>query len=281
MSSHNYENHNHKPGSLDKQKPLYDSPTVFANNVPVATFKAPQGSASVTVNGIITTYQFPAGDSLEDENLRPLVNETGRFGLTDEEGETPVTVDKYGQEIGGTDSLSQTSSDSITSTNNTAATGTPNISAPSGDDVYSVQLSPSFIVNNFTLTALYPHPLTEQQGLSFDDLVSNLTALAVNVAEPLLAQYPGYRINSGFREGSGTSQHTKGQAMDIQWPGISSAEYLTRTNWILDNIAYDQIIFEHGNSIWLHISHNRTSNRYLQTTMHNNNYTAGITNFYG
>ena len=46
----------------------------------------------------------------------------------------------------------------------------------------------------------------------------------------------------------------KGEAVDIQWSGKSPSAYIPIAEWCIQNLPFDQLIFEHGNSIWLHIS---------------------------
>lgn len=91
--------------------------------------------------------------------------------------------------------------------------------------------------------------------------------LCQNVFEPIRA-YVGrpIRINSGFRSaalnrrigGSRTSQHTLGEAMDLDLHDRDLFE------WILDNVEYDQAIFEGGTeekADWFHISYRKGRNR--------------------
>jgi len=91
--------------------------------------------------------------------------------------------------------------------------------------------------------------------------------LCKNVFEPIRA-YVGkpIRINSGFRSaalnkrigGAKTSQHVLGEAMDLDLHDRDLFE------WILDNVEFDQIIFEGGtedNADWFHISYRKGRNR--------------------
>lgn len=91
--------------------------------------------------------------------------------------------------------------------------------------------------------------------------------LCKNVFEPIRA-YVGHpiRINSGFRSaalnkrigGAKTSQHVLGEAMDLDLHDRDLFE------WILDNVEFDQIIFEGGtedNADWFHISYRKGRNR--------------------
>ena len=98
---------------------------------------------------------------------------------------------------------------------------------------------------------------------------------AWQIFEPLRAWYgKPIGISSFYRSpelnkaigGSKTSQHMKGQAIDIDADifnnGISNSEiYL----WILKNLDFDQLIWEYGddqNPAWVHVSYvSRSRNR--------------------
>lgn len=152
---------------------------------------------------------------------------------------------------------------------------------PTGVD-YNYKLSANFIVKDFTIGALYKHELVAQKGYTVQQLITNLKYLAENIAEPVRDKYPGFRINSGFRQGSAGSQHCNGMAMDIQWPGLASRDYMPRAQWIKDNLDYDQIIFEHGNTIWLHLSYdkNKSRQRNAVLTMYKGGYEPGLKLYY-
>ena len=91
--------------------------------------------------------------------------------------------------------------------------------------------------------------------------------LCVNVFEPIRAKlgHP-IKINSGFRGkalnkkigGSSSSQHCKGEAMDLDLHDKDTFE------WIIKNIQFDQLIWEFGNNFsadWFHISYKKEGNR--------------------
>ncbi len=103
--------------------------------------------------------------------------------------------------------------------------------------------------------------------------LENMTRIAIEVFEPV-RWYFGVpiRINSFFRSvrlnkaigGSSTSQHCKGQALDLD------DTYGGLTNWqmfeyIKDNLSWDQMIIEYpskGIMKWLHVSYvNEEQNR--------------------
>jgi zinc D-Ala-D-Ala carboxypeptidase len=89
--------------------------------------------------------------------------------------------------------------------------------------------------------------------------IASAKLLCENVFEPLrLYLNTPIKISSGFRclqvnrliGGSATSQHTKGEAMDLQ---INAKGF----NFIKDKLEFDQLIWEFGNDeqpSWVHVS---------------------------
>jgi zinc D-Ala-D-Ala carboxypeptidase len=89
--------------------------------------------------------------------------------------------------------------------------------------------------------------------------IESAKLLCENVFEPLrLYLNTPIKISSGFRSvqlnkmigGSATSQHTKGEAMDLQ---INAKGF----NFIKDKLMFDQLIWEFGNDeqpSWVHVS---------------------------
>ena len=96
--------------------------------------------------------------------------------------------------------------------------------------------------------------------------IANLTELAGKVLQPVRDHYAkGVKVNSGFRHpevnakvgGSKTSDHCKGQAADIEIPGVANAEL---AEWIKDNLEFTQLILEFytpgiPDSGWVHVSY--------------------------
>ena len=99
-----------------------------------------------------------------------------------------------------------------------------------------------------------------------DEQLKNMEILAEEIFEPLRAYVGGpIKINSFFRSaklntaigGSKTSQHCKGQAMDIDdtFGRMTNAEMY---HWIKENLDFDQMIWEFGNDDepnWIHVSY--------------------------
>ena len=98
--------------------------------------------------------------------------------------------------------------------------------------------------------------------------LENMRALAVNVFQPIRDHFgKPIHISSGYRSealnkvvgGSSTSQHSKGEAMDIDNDGtsVSNREIF---DFIKNNLDFDQLIWEFGNNEkpdWVHVSYKR------------------------
>jgi hypothetical protein len=99
-----------------------------------------------------------------------------------------------------------------------------------------------------------------------DDQLHFMELIAEKVFEPLREWVDGpIKINSFFRSpelnkaigGSTTSQHCKGQAMDID-DTFGKATNAEMYHWIKENLDFDQMIWEFGdddNPNWVHVSY--------------------------
>jgi hypothetical protein len=131
----------------------------------------------------------------------------------------------------------------------------------------SLQLSPNFTLGDCsTNTAVSRVAVQPQHSLQSSDIVCNLQALCVNCLESIASKWGRSTmiLTSGFRRDTGgSSQHELGQAMDLQFTGISDAEYYNRAVYIKENFNYDQLILEYmAPHPWIHISWKKTgSNR--------------------
>jgi len=110
-------------------------------------------------------------------------------------------------------------------------------------------------------------------------IIENLRALMVNVVDKIVDIYPNLIINSGYRciklnsckeiQGSKTSQHVYGQAVDLSLPGRTSAELY---NQIYNKVGkWDQLIWEFpekGGRSWVHVSYGGRNRR--KTTLASN-----------
>lgn len=104
--------------------------------------------------------------------------------------------------------------------------------------------------------------------------LENFKLLAEKVFEPIRAHFGvPIHISSGYRskalndliKGSSSSQHCKGEAIDIDMDG-SDSEVTNKMvfDFIVANLDWDQIIHEFGtdsNPDWVHVSYSKKKNR--------------------
>ena len=173
-------------------------------------------------------------------------------------------------------------------------------SAPSGGNVKSLPANCSIIAatenftadfrlsKNFTLGMMFDggfnkdHKLVAQNGLTVQEIVCNLSQLCENILEPYLNILPGgisginkeWRISSGYRQATGSSQHNKGQACDIAL-SQNTKERKQATYDLAKSCElaapYDQIILEYRGTSqnWIHTSFNPNGGRKEAFTMLN------------
>jgi len=128
----------------------------------------------------------------------------------------------------------------------------------------SFQLSTNFTLGDVSSQAVLSRtPVRAQAGFTYQEIVCNLQGLCENILEALVAQYGNIQIiTSGFRAGSGSSQHHRGQASDIQYLNYTNQQVYEVAQFIKDNLNYDQLILEYGgHRPWIHVSFNRAGNR--------------------
>lgn len=101
----------------------------------------------------------------------------------------------------------------------------------------------------------------------------NIVTLAEKVFQPLRdAIGKPIKVTSGYRSkelndiigGSSTSQHCKGQALDIDVDGVEGVTNAELFDYIANNLEFDQLIWEFGtenNPDWVHVSYNEGNNR--------------------
>jgi hypothetical protein len=150
-------------------------------------------------------------------------------------------------------------------------------SSPDGTYPKSLRISPHYTLQDLTGFAQSPKILVPQHGRSVEQLVANMTALAINCLEPIKKAYPNMKLNSclrsvgnAFSKSGGTpSQHELGMAADMKFEGYDVYDVVLK---LKDLIPYDQLILEYSNnysSRWIHVSFNSISNRNMNFTMNN------------
>ena len=122
---------------------------------------------------------------------------------------------------------------------------------------------------NFTLSEMVKsdtalrHDMDNTPG---ETEIANLKTLCEKVLQPVRDYFKtGVKVNSGYRHpevnakvgGSKTSDHCRGQAADIEIPGIPNADLAV---WIMENLEYTQLILEFytpgvPDSGWVHVSY--------------------------
>lgn len=140
------------------------------------------------------------------------------------------------------------------------------------------QLSSKAVVSNY--------PVQPQLGLSYGQLVYNLSGIALNVLEPLLALYPDMFVTSAFRtaeNSSTTSDHPRGKAVDIQFKKASKSDYFEIAKKLATNLNYDKLLLEYktyGSGLpWIHISFDIDKPRKIVLTyLNDKKYGEGLTN---
>ena len=121
---------------------------------------------------------------------------------------------------------------------------------------------------NFTLTEFTKSQTALRLGIDNTPSEEHLIAaklLFENVVQPVRDHFGPTVINSGYRGpalneaigGASASQHCRGEAVDIECPGIPNHEV---AEWIQNNLEYDQLILEFytlgiPDSGWVHVSY--------------------------
>ena len=122
---------------------------------------------------------------------------------------------------------------------------------------------------NFSLAEMIKSETALRKGLDNtpgEVEIGNLGILCKNVLQPVRDHFAkGVKVNSGYRSpevnaavgGSKTSDHCRGQAADIEIPGVANADV---AQWIADNLEYTQLILEFytpgvPDSGWVHVSY--------------------------
>ena len=125
------------------------------------------------------------------------------------------------------------------------------------------------LTENFSLHEMVKSETALRHGLDNtpgDEEIENLRMLCDQVLQPLRNAYGrGIKVNSGFRHpnvnaavgGSKTSDHCRGQAADIEIPGIPNGDL---AEYIAQYFQFTQVILEFytpgiPDSGWVHVSY--------------------------
>tara|TARA_A100001011_G_scaffold400697_1_gene517706 strand:+ start:8476 stop:8931 length:456 start_codon:yes stop_codon:yes gene_type:complete len=144
------------------------------------------------------------------------------------------------------------------------------------------------LTDNFSLQELLKSQTALRKGIdnkpADPSVITNLQVLCEKVLQPVRDHFARpVVINSGYRcpklnkaiGSSSKSQHTKGEAADIEIPGLSNKEL---AEYIEDNLPFDQLILEFYNGVdpnsgWVHVSYVGDDDNRKQTLTINKNGT--------
>ena len=132
-----------------------------------------------------------------------------------------------------------------------------------------------YLSPHFTLAEMCASQTATRLGIENvpnDEEIAALRIVCARILEPVRTQYRvPFSPNSGYRclalnralKSKDTSQHVRGQAVDLEVPGVENGDL---AQWIADNLEFDQLILEFHTpgvptSGWVHCSVVPDSNR--------------------
>ena len=130
-----------------------------------------------------------------------------------------------------------------------------------------MRLSKNFVLSEITRSNTAKRLGIDNEPTKKD--LENIQRIITNILQPLRNDLGPIRISSGYRNkelnraigGSNKSQHSKGEALDIQFWKDGEMCNKEIYDWIIDNaVEFDQMINEFNFS-WIHISLKKSNNR--------------------
>jgi zinc D-Ala-D-Ala carboxypeptidase len=124
-------------------------------------------------------------------------------------------------------------------------------------------MTATYLSAHFTLEELTVSQEAARRGIDNTPpewAIHNLEQWCIHIGEPVRAHFGAPVIaSSGWRgellnrlvKGSPTSQHCKGEAVDFRVFGVSN---LAVCRWMEAELNYDQLIYEFGETGWVHAS---------------------------
>ena len=164
-------------------------------------------------------------------------------------------------------------------------------------------ISPNYNLANLSCASILPQGSIPAPGntkthptygaLSREDIIKNLTALAINVLEPIKKAYPTMFVTNAYRNDGNKSQHEAGMAVDLQFTDIAgsiadqNAQIVPRAQAIKELLGtrFDQFLLEFKTTgsyrPWIHISYREGKNRNdLRTFLNDKTALNGEGNLY-
>jgi hypothetical protein len=239
-------------GTDGRVEPVYDSADVYANGVVIALYNAATPKTAFSPTAVPTVTISAAVQQNDGEDTSVGKAEADRFLA-----EGRISQKEYVE---------------ITAEVKPTTAGVAPTAALKGNTVtvegtafdFSTVLTPGGTTLG-TMIKNVTFPRTIQQlsqggpGMTPEKIVNNLANLAYNIYEPLKRQYPKAFITNSFRHGAsiGGGQHGTGQAMDVQFRGVSSNDYFDIAVWMSKNLPYAQLLLEYlpNKTVWIHVSY--------------------------
>ena len=125
---------------------------------------------------------------------------------------------------------------------------------------------------NFTLAEIEHSSTAKRLGINNEmpkEHIANMQRLITELIQPMRDALGPIRISSGYRSpqlnraigGSNRSQHSKGEALDLQFWSKGKMKNKDIYDWVLESgLQFDQMINEFDYA-WIHISLKETGNR--------------------
>jgi hypothetical protein len=244
--------HNHPPGTLSRQEPLYNPFNVFANGVEIALYDAATVPGTFTATTVPKVTVTAAVQNVEGDDD----NTAGKVEADKFLAEGRITAEEH-------KSITTTPTPKTEGVAPSAPVQGKDSAAVTGDISFATVLTPNGTTLGTMIKAVtFPRtiPQLAQCAPSVSGpsaVVNNLAALALNVWEPVKAKYPNATITNSFRHNDPKSQHGTGQAMDLQFRGVGAHSYFEIASWISKNIPYDQLLLEYlpNKTVWIHVSY--------------------------
>lgn len=122
---------------------------------------------------------------------------------------------------------------------------------------YAQFLSPSFDLFQLSMgSGVEPgNGKIYKKETEIDEVIKNLSSLAVNVLEPIREAYPTMVIHAGFTE---SGEHAKGKAVDIGF-NVSPTRLMEIADWVRKNVPYKELQMNFSKKGWLHIVYDGSS----------------------
>lgn len=246
------DDHIHPAGTMPRQEPLYDAINVKANGQLIALYNAattPGTPPTAPVPYVTISAAVQNNDGEDNSKGKQQADEFLAQGKITKREYDAITKDTPPSTAGvGPARTTAQGKNGFTFTGDTFEFAT--VLTPNGTTLGDM-------IKKVTFPRTIQHLSQSGAELTAAQVVTNLSALAVNVVEPIKKQYPMAFLTNSYRQGPREAQHGTGQACDIQFSGVKSHDYYEIILWISKNIPYGQCLLEYlpNQTVWCHISY--------------------------